>query len=101
MKDPDENPAKEVDVETRWWIDTGKGSGKRGSGRSRPVSEERILGESIFAVGQGFDEDRARSELSDSSMSLIRDANPEGRTVTASPTLKTPLPTRPANPRKS
>ena len=77
MKDPDENPAKEVDVETRWWIDTGKGSGKRGSGRPRPSSEERILGESIFAVGQGFDEDRARSELSDSSMSLIRDANPE------------------------
>jgi len=76
MKDPKENPPKDVDVESRWWIDTGKSGGKQRSSGPKVIPPERILGESIFAVGQGFDEDRARSELSDSNMSLIRDANP-------------------------
>ena len=77
MKDPDDKSTTEVDVQSRWWIDTGKSGGRRRSSTPRGVETDRILGESIFAVGQGFDEDRARTELSDSNMSLIRDANPE------------------------
>jgi hypothetical protein len=62
--------------ETRWWIDTGKTGGRGRRVAAREIPAERVLGESIFAVGAGFDEDRARNQLTGSNMNLIREANP-------------------------
>ena len=64
------------EVETRWWIDTGRTGGRGRTQVKREIPEERVLGESIFAVGEGFDEDRARDHLTDTNLTLIREANP-------------------------
>ena len=64
------------ETETRWWIDTGNTGGRGRRVAPREVPAERVLGESIFAVGADFDEDRARTQLTGSNLNLIREANP-------------------------
>ncbi|MFP6664415.1 MAG: hypothetical protein VCC00_09465 [Deltaproteobacteria bacterium] len=74
-----ETPKEETTPEepqVRWWIDTGKTGGRGRRGAAPEIPAERVLGESIFAVGAGFDEDRARTQLTGSNMNLIREANP-------------------------
>jgi hypothetical protein len=63
-------------VENRWWVDTGA-KDERGA-RVRPDAREDgpIVGDRFFAVGRGFDQDRAQKRLTDSNLNLIREANP-------------------------
>jgi hypothetical protein len=75
---PEPRPA----VENRWWVDSGTGKGKppayaspaeaEGAG-GRPV---RLAGERLFRAGRDFDQDRARSRLTDSNLNWIKEANP-------------------------
>jgi hypothetical protein len=62
-------------VENRWWVDSGSSKETR---RSTPSTEgdRPVLGERIFRIGKGFDQDRARSQLTDSNLNLLREANP-------------------------
>jgi hypothetical protein len=67
-----ENPA----VENRWWVDSGSHRERRSAPARREVEGEPIVGQVFFAVGKDFDQDRARANLTDSNLNLIREANP-------------------------
>jgi hypothetical protein len=69
-----ENPA----VENRWWVDSGSQRERRStSARREGESEgEPIVGQVFFAVGKDFDQDRARANLTDSNLNLLREGNP-------------------------
>ena len=62
-------------VENRWWVDSGTSLRER---RSVPADrpEGTLLVERIFRVGRGFDQDRARADLTDTNLNLLREANP-------------------------
>lgn len=71
----DEKPA----VENRWWVDSGTTKG-RSTTPSTPSEEDGtgpIVGDRFFAIGRGFDQDRAQKTLTDSNLNLIREANPD------------------------
>jgi len=64
-------------VENRWWVDTGAGKDRGGSRPAPPADGSApIVGKRFFAVGYGFDQDRAQKQLTDSNLNLIREANP-------------------------
>ncbi|MBM4270420.1 MAG: hypothetical protein FJ144_28080 [Deltaproteobacteria bacterium] len=80
--DPPGDPAPEGEnadraaVENRWWVDTGKREARGSGARATSGEGAPIVGDRFFAVGRGFDQDRARSALTDSNLNLIREANP-------------------------
>ena len=76
---PDSTEEEKPTVENRWWVDSGAKKAQR-----HPAAREReepenppIVGDRFFAVGRGFDQDRAQKELTDSNLNLIRQANPQ------------------------
>jgi hypothetical protein len=67
-------------VENRWWVDsgtpkrrTGPAAAPREASDGRPV---RLAGERLFRAGRDFDQDRARTRLTDSNLNWIKEANP-------------------------
>jgi hypothetical protein len=68
--------APQTTVENRWWVDANTGASRRGPS---PVAERAtapIVGERLFGVGRGFDQDRARARLTGSNLNLLREGNP-------------------------
>jgi len=64
-------------VENRWWVDGGSHRDRQAKAVPRADSDAPpIVGPLFFAVGKGFDQDRARANLTDSNVNLIREANP-------------------------
>lgn len=61
-------------VENRWWVDSGTAGQRRAVPAERP--EPPIVGERLFGVGRDFDQDRARTRLTDSNLNLLREGNP-------------------------
>ena len=58
-------------VKDRWWVDTGD---KR---RERPAAVPRPpVGSRLYRSGAGFDQEVARSRLTDNNVKLLREANP-------------------------
>lgn len=62
-------------VENRWWVDSGKRE-RRPSAAQRAAEEAPIVGGAFFDVGKGFDQDRARANLTDGNLNFIKEANP-------------------------
>jgi hypothetical protein len=80
---PDGEPAAEGEgggevpaVENRWWVDSGSQRERRSTPARREVEGEPIVGQVFFAVGKDFDQDRARANLTDSNLNLLREGNP-------------------------
>jgi hypothetical protein len=63
-------------VENRWWVDTGGHRERQARVAARPEEGEPIVGPVFFAVGRDFDQDRARANLTDTNLNLIKEANP-------------------------
>lgn len=63
-------------VENRWWVDSGGPRERQAKPPPRSEEGEPIVGAVFFAVGRGFDQDRARANLTDTNLNLIREANP-------------------------
>lgn len=63
-------------VENRWWVDSTTGAKRRGPTPPSERPTPPIVGDRFFAVGRGFDQDRARARLTDSNLNLLREANP-------------------------
>jgi hypothetical protein len=63
-------------VENRWWVDTGGKRDRQAKAASRDEEGAPIVGALFFAVGREFDQDRARANLTDTNLNLIREANP-------------------------
>jgi hypothetical protein len=70
--DADTQPA----VENRWWVDTGGPRDRQAKAAARAEEGAPIVGAVFFKVGLGFDQDRARANLTDTNLNLIREANP-------------------------
>jgi hypothetical protein len=67
--------AAQPTVENRWWVDGNTSSKRRGP---TPPSEREtppIVGR-LFAVGRGFDQDRAKVHLTDANLQFLRESNP-------------------------
>jgi hypothetical protein len=73
--DGDPTAAKPT-VENRWWVDSATGAKRRGPTPPSERPTPPIVGDRFFAVGRGFDQDRARARLTDSNLNLLREANP-------------------------
>lgn len=71
-----ESTGENAAIENRWWVDTGKRESRSSAARAASGDGAPIVGDRFFAVGRGFDQDRARSALTDSNLNLIREANP-------------------------
>jgi hypothetical protein len=68
--------AAQPTVENRWWVDGNTSAKRRGP---TPPSEREtppIVGERMFGVGRGFDQDRAKVRLTESNLNLLREGNP-------------------------
>lgn len=68
--------APQPTVENRWWVDGNTSAKRRGP---TPPSEREtppIVGERLFGVGRGFDQDRAKARLTGSNLNLLREGNP-------------------------
>jgi hypothetical protein len=66
-------------VENRWWVDSATAKDRRGGGSAEGSSRQAvapIVGARLFGVGRDFDQDRARSRLTDSNLNWLREANP-------------------------
>src|SRR5258706_4898382 len=61
-------------VENRWWVDTGKPEE-----RTRPVApaDRPPVGSRFFDIGYEFDQERARTRLSDINLKFLEEAQPE------------------------
>jgi hypothetical protein len=61
-------------VENRWWVDTGKVQE-----RARPASpgERPPVGSRFFDIGYEFDQERARTRLSDINLKFLEEARPD------------------------
>lgn len=61
-------------VENRWWVDTGKTSE-----RARPVppAERGPVGSRFFDIGYTFDQEQARTRLSDINLKFLEEARPD------------------------
>jgi len=58
-------------VKDRWWVDTGDKK------RERPVAAPKPpVGSRLYRSGAGFDQDKAKSRLTDNNLKLLREANP-------------------------
>jgi hypothetical protein len=73
MAERDAKPPPEVEqLHSRWWIDQGKP-------RERAVRkgpDENVAGASFFRVGIGYDQETARSRLTDLNLKLLAEGNP-------------------------
>ncbi len=58
-------------VKDRWWVDAG--DKKRERAATPPVS---TVGRRFYRSGDGFDQDKARTRLSDNNRRLLEEANP-------------------------
>jgi hypothetical protein len=68
--------APQPTVENRWWVDGNTSAKRRGP---TPPSEREtppIVGERLFGVGRGFDQDRAKVRLTEANLTLLREGNP-------------------------
>lgn len=72
---PGESLTPQPTVENRWWVDSGKRERRPGAAQ-RPPEQEPIVGATFFAVGKGFDQDRARANLTDGNLNFLKQANP-------------------------
>ena len=72
MKDKErkEGGSQERTVTDRWWVDVGE---KRREVQKRPSGP---AGMSFFRTGEGFEQERARSALTDLNLKLLVEANP-------------------------
>ena len=57
-------------VENRWWVDTGK------TERQRVTAERAPCGARFFDIGYAFDQDRARTRLTDINLKFLEEARP-------------------------
>jgi hypothetical protein len=58
-------------VENRWWVDQGKDA--KGNPVPRPPAQ---FGHRFFRTGDGFEQDRARTRLTDSNLKWLEEAAP-------------------------
>ncbi|MDX2170394.1 MAG: hypothetical protein SF182_25200 [Deltaproteobacteria bacterium] len=65
---PEQGPA----VKDRWWVDTGDKKKERAA-PPQPVS---TVGRRFYRTGVGFDQDKARTRLSDNNRRILEEANP-------------------------
>lgn len=63
-------------VENRWWVDSSTAKRARSGEPAAAPAPGRIVGERLFRVGRDYDQDRARSHLSDSNLGWLREGNP-------------------------
>jgi hypothetical protein len=66
---PEQAPA----VKDRWWVDTGDKKKERQPAPPQPVS---TVGKRFYRTGAGFDQDKARTRLSDNNHRILMEANP-------------------------
>lgn len=59
-------------VKDRWWVDTGDKKRER----SVPATPRPPVGSRLYRSGAGFDQDVARTRLTDNNLRLLREANP-------------------------
>ncbi len=57
-------------VKDRWWVDLGEKQGDRSRSRSGPV------GARFYRAGEGFEQEVARSRLTDVNLKLLEESNP-------------------------
>jgi hypothetical protein len=72
---PGEAANPQPTVENRWWVDANTSAKRRGP---TPPSEREtppIVGR-LFGVGRDFDQDRAKTRLTDANLQLLREGNP-------------------------
>ena len=68
--------SEEASAERNWWVDSGRIGGRKTS--LRPNEREGcVLGQTIFAVGQGIDEERARQALTGTNLAFLQAADAE------------------------
>jgi hypothetical protein len=68
-------------IENRWWVDTGKNTDHARGGRPK---EPAIVGARFFDIGYRFDQEHAKTRLTDLNLKLLEEAHPdagEWRTV--------------------
>jgi hypothetical protein len=70
-KNGPEKASGEPVLHTRWWIDQGK---TRERQSQKPVDGE-VAGASFFRVGIGYDQDTARTRLTDLNLKLLEEGN--------------------------
>jgi hypothetical protein len=58
-------------VKDRWWVDTGDKKRERAPAAPRPP-----VGSRLYRSGVGFDQEVARTRLTDNNLRLLREANP-------------------------
>ncbi len=68
-------PTADLGEDRNWWVDSGSIGGRK-QGPRPSDSAECVLGQSIFAVGRGIDEDRARTALTGTNRAVLAEANP-------------------------
>jgi len=68
--------APQPTVENRWWVDGNTSAKRRGPTPANERETPPIIGERLFGVGRGFDQDRAKARLTDSNLNLLREGNP-------------------------
>ncbi len=73
--DSEAAPAPDSGEDRNWWVDSGAIGGRKQGPRPSEGSE-CVLGQSIFAVGRGIDEDRARTALTGTNLAFLAAANP-------------------------
>ncbi len=75
-KNGQDNAGGEPVLHTRWWIDQGKARERQSQ---KPVAGE-VAGASFFRVGLGYDQDTARTRLTDLNLKLLEEGKtpPEG-----------------------
>jgi hypothetical protein len=61
-------------VENRWWVDTGKTSERA---RPTPPAERAPVGSRFFDIGYEFDQEGARTRLSDINLKFLEEARPD------------------------
>lgn len=66
--------APQPTVENRWWVDANTGAQRRAPAAEREAPP--LVGERLFGVGRGFDQDRAKARLTGSNVNLLREGNP-------------------------
>jgi hypothetical protein len=59
-------------VENRWWVDQGKA---RERAARAPLGDE-VAGAAFFRVGRDYDQERARTRLTDLNLKLLEEGNP-------------------------
>ena len=67
----DEKTTGKPTVENRWWAEVGKGK------EAPAPKRDAIAGAKFFEIAAGYDQDRARDNLTDNNLRLLLKANPE------------------------